>query len=194
MKVFKIGGGCLKGEETIAHILDLVSQRCRGSVIVVSALNGVTDFLIDSMSAALEDEGNIPAIIDYIKDVHMLVARHLISEPKALKKFSLNLNNVPRPTRTPLLRAQFHQGEHPRMRDAISSFGERLCVDLLTSALQFRGLEAIYLMPHKIGLLTDGKYGDASANMRKTRQNLQRHVKHLLNGDAIIFYSRVFSA
>ena len=94
MKVFKIGGGCLKGEETIAHILDLVAQRCRGNVIVVSALNGVTDFLIDSMSAALKDEGNIPAIIDHIKDVHMLVARHLISEPEALKKFSLDRKSV----------------------------------------------------------------------------------------------------
>jgi aspartate kinase len=192
MKVFKIGGGCLKGEETIAHILDLVAQRCRGSVIVVSALNGVTDFLIDGMSAALEDEGNIPAIIEHINGVHMLVARHLISEPEALKKFSLNLNTSLGRLERLYYGLSFTKESTPRMKDVISSFGERLCVELLSSALQFRGLKAVYLMPHKIGLLTDGKYGDASANMRKTSQNLQRHVKHLLNRDAILFIPGFF--
>jgi len=192
MKVFKIGGGCLKGKETIAHILDLIAQRCCGKVIVVSALNGVTDFLIESMSLALEDEGNIPDIIGHIKGVHMTVARHLISEREALKKFSLNLNSFLGQLERLYYRLSFTKEITPRMRDAISSFGERLCVKLLTSILQFQGIKAIYLMPHKIGLLTDGKYGDASANMRKTGQNLQRHVKSLLTGDTILFIPGFF--
>jgi len=192
MKVFKIGGGCLKGKETIAHILDLMVQRCCGEVIVVSALNGVTDFLIDSMSSALEDEGNIPDIIGHIKGVHMVVARHLISEREALKKFSLNINSSLGQLERLYYGLSFTKESTPRMRDAISSFGERLCVELLTSILQFQGIKAIYLMPHKIGLLTDGKFGDASANMRKTGQNLQRHVKPLLNGDTILFIPGFF--
>ena len=192
MKVFKIGGGCLKGKETIAHILDLIAQRCCGEVIVVSALNGVTDFLIDSMSSALEDEGNIPDIIGHIKGVHMTVARHLISERETLKKFSLNLNGFLGQLERLYYGLSFTKEITPRMRDAISSLGERLCVKLLTSILQFQGIKAIYLMPHKIGLLTDGKYGDASANMRKTGQNLQRHVKPLLNGDTILFIPGFF--
>ena len=192
MKVFKIGGGCLKGKETIAHILDLIAQRCCGEVIVVSALNGVTDFLIESMSSALEDEGNIPDIIGHIKGVHMTVARHLISERETLKKFSLNLNGFLGQLERLYYGLSFTKEITPRMRDAISSFGERLCVKLLTSILQFQGIKAIYLMPNKIGLLTDGKYGDASANMRKTGQNLQRHVKPLLNGDTILFIPGFF--
>ncbi len=54
MKVVKIGGGCLNGKKTIEHILTLIQQRCRGQIVVVSALKGVTDFLIECMPRALE--------------------------------------------------------------------------------------------------------------------------------------------
>jgi aspartokinase len=46
MKVIKIGGGSLKGRKNIQDILDLVAERGQGHIIVVSALNGITDMLI----------------------------------------------------------------------------------------------------------------------------------------------------
>ncbi|MBK5102238.1 MAG: hypothetical protein JJE15_14785, partial [Desulfobacteraceae bacterium] len=46
MKVIKIGGSCLKGKRKIGHILELIAERGRGNIFVVSALNGVTDTLI----------------------------------------------------------------------------------------------------------------------------------------------------
>lgn len=122
----------------------------------------------------------------------MIVARHLISEREALKDFGGDLNRALGKVERLYYGLSFTKEITPRIRDAISSFGERFCVELLTSALQFRGLEAIYLLPHKIGLLTDGKYGDASANMRKTTQNLQKHVRPLLNGDTILFIPGFF--
>jgi aspartokinase len=63
MNVIKIGGGCLKGKKNIGHILELIAKRGQGHIFVVSALNGVTDDLIEGMSEALKDEGNIPGII-----------------------------------------------------------------------------------------------------------------------------------
>ena len=67
MKVIKIGGGCLKGKKNIGHILELIIKHGRGHIFVVSALNGITDFLIDSMDIALSDEKEIPAIISRLK-------------------------------------------------------------------------------------------------------------------------------
>ena len=37
MKVIKVGGGCLHGKETIEQIVDLITERGRGQVFVVSA-------------------------------------------------------------------------------------------------------------------------------------------------------------
>ncbi len=93
MKVIKIGGGCLKGKKNIGHILELIGKRGRGNIFVVSALNGVTDILIDGMSKALEDEGNIPGIISRLKSKHVLIARHLISADKFYKKFVRDLRD-----------------------------------------------------------------------------------------------------
>jgi aspartate kinase len=78
------------------------------------------------------------------------------------------------------------------MKDVISSFGERFAVQLLTSALRSRGAQATYRMPHKIGLFTDGKFGDATANLLKTTRNLKIHLKPLLKGRMILFIPGFF--
>jgi len=68
MKVIKIGGGCLTDSETIGHILKLVALRGQGSIFVLSALNGVTDTLIDGMIEALAKEDNITHLISHLRD------------------------------------------------------------------------------------------------------------------------------
>lgn len=192
MKVIKIGGGCLKGKKNIAHILELIRKRGRGNIFVVSALNGVTDILIDGMSKALEDEGNIPGIISRLKSKHVLIARHLISADKFYKKFVRDLSSTLSEIERLYYGLNFTRELTPRMRDVISSFGERFTVELLVSALRCRGVKATYRMPHKVGLLTDGKFGDATVNLRKTRRNLQMHLGPLLKEKMILFIPGFF--
>ena len=93
MKVIKIGGGSLKGRKNIQDILDLVAERGRGHIIVVSALSGITDMLIDSMPKALQDEAAIPSIINLIKNKHILIARHIIPTGKFYQKYTRDLND-----------------------------------------------------------------------------------------------------
>jgi aspartate kinase len=181
MKVIKIGGGCLKGKQTIAHIIDLIADRGRGHILVLSALNGVTDSLIQGMSEALEDDRAIPNIIGHLKNKHMVVARHLISRRGDLREFSRDLSDSISALERLYYGLSFTKEATPRMRDVITSFGERFAVKLLTYALRARNLHTIYRMPEEIGLVTDGRFGDSTANLRKTRQNLQRNLKPLLN-------------
>ena len=70
MRVIKIGGGCLNGKGTIEIIMGLLADRGKGNVIVVSALNGVTDFLIEGMRLALADEGAIPDLMQVYQSRH----------------------------------------------------------------------------------------------------------------------------
>lgn len=192
MKVIKIGGSCLKGKRNIGHILELIAKQGRGHIFVVSALNGVTDILIHGMSAALEDEDNIPAIISRLKSKHMIVARHLISTGDFLKNFSRNLSKYLNELERLYYGLNFTREITERMQDVISSFGERFTVEFLVCALRCRGIQASYRLPHKIGLITDGKFGDATANLRKTTQNLQLHLKPLLKEGMILFIPGFF--
>jgi len=192
MKVIKIGGGCLKGEQTIAHILDLIASRGCGHIFVVSALNGVTDFLINGMSEALKDEENIPVIIDHLREQHMRVADHLIEGCDDLQRFDDDFNSSLSKLERLYYGLNFTREITPRMWDVISSFGERFVVELLAYTLRCRGIQARYCMPHKIGLITDGRFGDASANLSKTKKNFEKHVKPLINDDTILFIPGFF--
>ena len=187
MKVIKIGGGSLKGRKDIQDILDLVAERGRGHVIVVSALSGITDMLINSMAQALKDEETIPSIMSELRNKHMLVARHVIPSGKFIQKYTRDLNDHLGKLERLYFGLNFTKEITPKMTDVISSFGERLSADLLAAALRARGLKATYRMPHKIGLVTDGKFGDATANLQKTSHNLRQHLLPLIKEGMIVF-------
>ncbi len=187
MKVIKVGGGCLKGRKEIAHILDLIAERGGGHIFVVSALSGITDFLIDSMAVALNDEAGIPEIMSRLRSKHMLVARHLIPEGKAYNGFSSDFNRSLGQLERLYYGLNFTREITPRIRDVISSFGERFSAELLASALRSRRINSTYRLPQDIGLMTDGKFGDATAKLGKTAQNMLPHLKPLLKDGMILF-------
>ncbi|MBW2175974.1 MAG: aspartate kinase, partial [Deltaproteobacteria bacterium] len=180
MKVIKIGGGCLHGKKTIARILDIVEERAKGHIIVVSALYGITDMLINGMNMALESDENIPGIISRLKARHMLIARYLINNRKDYGDFNRDLNkNIGKLERL-YYGLNFTREISPRLHDIISSFGERFSARLLTAILRSRGIKATCRMPHKIGMLTDGKFGDATADLKQTTRNFQQYINPLL--------------
>jgi aspartate kinase len=192
MKVVKIGGGCLKGKKNIAHILDLIAERGRENVFVVSALNGITDILVSGMNEALEDEANIPRIMNRLKNRHALIARHLIKPGEHLRKFATDFDKSSRELERLYYGLNFTREITPRLRDVIGSFGERFCVKLLVGALRERGIQTAYRMPHTVGLVTDGKFGDATANIRKTGENLKQHIIPLLKEGMCVFMPGFF--
>jgi len=192
MKVIKIGGGCLNGKKTIARIVDLISKRARGHIFVVSALSGVTDFLIDSMPPAVSDEENIPKIISRLKAKHMNIARHLITRRKALIDFSQNLSKSIAKLERLYYGMNFTKEITPRMQDAISSFGERFSAQLLTAILRSRGIQTAYRMPQEIGMITDGKFGDATANLTAVKRNFKQYLKPLIERGITLFIPGFF--
>jgi aspartate kinase len=192
MKVIKIGGGCLKGEQTIAQILDLIANRGRGHIFVVSALNGITDFLLKGMTQAIENEEHIPVIMNALRDQHVTVARHLIGDNENLRNFRHDFDKSLKQLERLYYGLSFTKEISPRMCDVISSFGERFAVELLASSLRCRGIQAIYCMPYEIGLITDGKFGDATADLSKTTKNFQKQITPLINPDTIVFIPGFF--
>jgi aspartate kinase len=192
MKVIKIGGGSLKGKGNIQDILALVAERGPGHIIVISALSGITDMLIDGMTEALRDDAAIPSIISHLKNKHILVARHIIPTGKFYQKYTRDLNDHLDQLERLYYGLNFTKEITPKIADVISSFGERLSADLIASALRSLGLQATYRMPHKIGLITDGKFGDATANLPITARNLQRNLLPLLKKGMIVFVPGFF--
>jgi len=192
MKVIKVGGGCLHGIKNIQAILDLMAERGTGQIFVVSALNGITDLLLESMYRALEKEENIPQIVSLLRNKHMLVARQVIAGSQALNHYGKNLSESLSKLERLYYGLNFTKEITPRMQDVIGSWGERLSAELLSEALHSRGLKATYRMPHKIGLVTDGKFGDATARMPQVSLNLPQHLGPLIKQGMIVFIPGFF--
>ena len=187
MKVIKVGGGCLKGAKTIASIVELMAVRGQGHVFVVSALNGITDFLITGMATALADETAIPGLIGNLKNRHRQVARGILRGKSALKAYDRDIDISLRRLERLLYGLNFTRENTPRLTDVISSYGERLSAQLLAAAVSSRGIAASYRLPHKIGLMTDGKFGDATADLKQTGRNFKHHLIPLMKQFKILF-------
>ena len=185
MKVIKIGGGCLSGKETIAAILDLLVTRGRGNIIVVSALGGVTDLLLEAMPQALAEEEAVVRIVEGLKRRHMLVARHLIRDEQGIRAYSRELGKTLGRLERLFYGLHYTRDVTPKMVDAISSFGERICAQMLAAVLNSRGCKASCRLPEEIGLLTDGKFGDATALLTPSEKNYQERLGQQLNGGQV---------
>ena len=192
MKVIKVGGGCLKDSRTIEEIVSLMAARGQGHVFVVSALNGITDRLLDGMTAALENEAAIPRLMENLRIRHHRVARRILGGQSRLNAYGRNLDDGLSRLERFFYGLNFTRESTPRLTDVISSYGERLSAQLLTAALRSRGLAAAHRLPHEIGLITDGKFGDATADLKQTGRNFQRHLLPLLTEDKTLILPGFF--
>jgi aspartate kinase len=192
VKVIKIGGGCLNGSSNIARIVDLIVQRAKGQVIVVSALSGVTDFLIEGLKSALDDEETIPKLMNKLKIKHMNVARKMITSKSDLDEFNMHLNKAIFKLERLYYGLNFTRENTPRLQDVITSYGERISAQLLTSIMRSRKVPAVCRMPDKIGIISDGKYGDATADLKETTVNLKKAMRSIRNKYTILFIPGFF--
>ena len=177
MKVIKIGGGSLKGSANIDAILNLMAERGLGHIFVVSALGGITDRLLSGADEALADEAAIPGLIEGLRADHETVARGVIKDKAARAGFLGEMDELLGRLERYYYGLAFTREVTPRLRDTIAVFGERLSARLLSWALQGMGVDGFCLEPQDIGLVTDGRFGDATANLRKTRNNLRRNLE-----------------
>lgn len=194
MKVIKIGGGCLNGNRTIAGIMDLLTIHGRGNVVVVSALNGVTDKLLAGMRLALADEGAIPGHIQGLRDLHHETARRLIQEGPHLSTTLEAMDTLLKRLERYYYGLNFTAECTPRIKDLIASFGERLCALLLSGVMASKGVAAACHLPEEIGLVTDGKYGDATVNLPQTSRNITDSLRPHLGEDNLIFIPGFYGA
>jgi aspartate kinase len=172
MKVIKIGGGCLKDGQAANTIVDLIAKRGKGDVFVLSAFYGVTDILISGIERALESEANIPLTINGLRTRHNQIIKILIQEETSKKQLSKQLGEVYKNLERYYYGINFTREATARMQDMIATFGERISAIILAKTLCTRGLDAKVVLPEALGIISDGKFTDASALMDQTRKNI----------------------
>jgi aspartate kinase/aspartokinase/homoserine dehydrogenase 1 len=162
--VVKFGGSNLKTAADLRRSAAVAAAYGRPLVIVVSAFAGVTDALIRALEEAVAALEGIDAFLDRMRlqhfaalDAHSRPGNDRTGAAAALEERLAALAR--------LLKGVHYLGGAPDFaRDAVLSYGERLSAPIVAAALRAAGLDAAEALPEAIGLATDGRFGNASAD------------------------------
>ncbi len=150
--VYKFGGSSVADAERIRHVARLVAGGPRSLVVVVSALQGVTDLLVELVEGR---SARGSARFGELRTRHLEVADGLgLEEParKALRSALLaRLGRLQRDL------ADATPGEHARA-DAALAAGEDLVVLLVAAAIHAAGRQ-VALVDARALIRTDARYG-----------------------------------
>lgn len=188
MIVHKFGGTSVGNAARFSDVAEIVCQRHAGSertptdvsIVVVSAMEGVTDSLIAGARAAAEGKDTT-----YRSVKAELLSRHLETVDTLLN------DSRERLIVGGLIEDQLHDLERlyrsiavlgeltGRGCDAVAAFGEYLSVHILAAALRERGVRARAISSIEL-IVTDNHFGAAAPLMELTRRRLQKQLVPLL--------------
>jgi len=66
MKVMKFGGGCLRDADHFLKVAGIITTEKEKTAVVISAVYGITDLLIDAIQMAVKSEKYVPDL-SYLK-------------------------------------------------------------------------------------------------------------------------------
>ena len=187
MKVVKIGGGCLKDGKAARTIIRLIAARGKGDVFVVSAFYGVTNILLSGIEASLECEESIGKTVKKLKAMHHEIIHLLITDDTKKDELTGEMDLVLHKLERYYFGISFTREATPRMRDMVATFGERMSALILSGAVELMGQNAAMALPEELGIITDGKYMDATALMDQTGRNLKTFKDKEMTRDRILF-------
>ncbi len=173
MKVMKFGGGCLRDENDFLNVARIIKSEKERLIIVVSAVYGITDLLIEAMRKALISEREIDKIVEKIKDFHFGICERGIIENKIKIMIRKEIGSRIEKLRKNLYGICYTSEITDSVRAMILSYGERFSTFLLAGILESEGISAEAFESDKIGMITDESYDNASANLQKVETNLK---------------------
>ncbi|QIL76580.1 bifunctional aspartate kinase/homoserine dehydrogenase I [Hymenobacter sp. HDW8] len=176
MQVLKFGGTSVATAANLQRVAQLVENAAQqtATVVVVSALGGTTDALIEAGRLAAGGSSHYRTQLQRLEDRHLGVVRDLlpISEQSAvLSLVKTHCNEL-----DSICDGIFALGElSDRTLDRLMSFGEILSSRLLAAYLKAQGVAHLWYDSRQL-IRTDSRHGFATVDRETTNQQIQAFV------------------
>lgn len=158
--VHKFGGTSVANAERIAAVAQLMRARPpERQVIVVSALKGTTDQLIDLAGLAAGRSDRLDAEFAGLKARHLAVGRALVQDADALSRLVERLENRFDALRDVLHALSLIEDAPPSAVDVVSGLGEVLSAELLAAHFEAIGEPALFLDARDVLRIAHGELG-----------------------------------
>ena len=180
----KFGGSSVKDPEAVRRVVEVVGREKRPRLVVVSALAGVTDGLLEIARLVENGEGDAAQ-----EAVRGLRKRHeemavLAREPDKKARLMASIDALFDQLEAIVKALAVVEEVSPRSRDTIQSFGEITSSHIVAAALEEAGIAARSVDPRTI-LVTDAQHMAAQPDLEATDERLRSQVAPLL-ADGIV--------
>ncbi|MCX7736295.1 MAG: lysine-sensitive aspartokinase 3 [Candidatus Kapabacteria bacterium] len=182
MTILKFGGTSVQNAEAIRNVISIVETRKGKRIVVVSAVAGVTNKLVNIINS-LNAENLHQALTysDELLEKHLNIAKELNLKSDVfefIKNKFIELQN--------LLNALDVLGEvSPKSKDMILSYGELLSSFLIYNAF-LKAKKYVSLIDIRTVLKTDSNYTEANVNFKETKKNAENIINSALQQNDII--------
>lgn len=166
MKVLKFGGTSVANAENIQKVVNIVKRSNDPQIIVVSALGGITDLLINVGTLAEKSDETYKETLQQLEKKHLDTARGLLPvthQSSCLSMIKQHFNELEE-----ICTSVFYLKELSlRTKDRIISFGELLSSKIISSFMQSVGADHEWIDSRKV-IKTNSNFGFAAVNFSIT--------------------------
>ncbi|MDF1517178.1 MAG: bifunctional aspartate kinase/homoserine dehydrogenase I [Lutibacter sp.] len=178
MKVLKFGGSSVATPENINKAIAIVKDSAYNTqvIVVVSALGGITDVLLEAGNLACTGDDNYKNQFKLIEERHLKVIRELIpvSNQSGVLGYVKKMLNKLEAT----LEGVFLINElSAKTSDKIVSFGELLSSFIVVEAMKNKGLDAELKNAQEL-IVTDENFSNAVVKFEQTNENIETYFKN----------------
>ncbi len=187
--VMKFGGTSVADSKCISHVSKIVTEHVKKNhktVVVVSALAGVTDKLVEVCNLA--GKGNkdiIPDFLEKLKERHEEAYKNSVQDKNALNKVEEIVEETFLELKDVLVGIAYLREVTPRIKDYVLSFGERLSTPIVWGALLSRNVDTQWFTGKDVGIVTDSNFGSAQPLMEVTTHQVRGKLQGLLEKNVV---------
>ena len=182
--VMKFGGVCTSSGTNILRIVDIVKRHVEEGnkvVLVISAMAGVTDELINLTNYALSGDINeVEKSVVMIKEKHVQACSEAIRDERLRLETIRDIEGLIQELYFTLRVISYLKEASPRTRDRILAFGEKMATRIVWRALLSEGVKAEYFTGGQAGIITDDNFGRANPIMSLCEEKLKEILVPLL--------------
>ena len=175
LQVMKFGGTSVGDASCISRVCEIVKDASRdySVLVVVSAMSGVTNRLIEAATRAEAGErDNAALLIDSLRKQHEIALNALIHDADTRKRLSARIEELLKEATRLCDGTALIRELTPRTLDSVSSLGERLSAPLVAAALKECGVETEAVEATEL-IVTDGYHGAAEPAIDRTRERCE---------------------
>ena len=177
MQVLKFGGTSVANADNINKVVEIVREKCKKekTVVVVSALGGITDLLLSSAIQASEGNEEYKEMLAMIEQRHMDAVKQLIpvtNQSQLLSLVKKCCNELEDICNGVFLLREITN----RTKDRVASYGEWLSSRIISAKFESDGVNNLWKDAKEL-IVTNSVYTSAEVDFLQTDQRINEYFK-----------------